>query len=378
MTLLSVHFLLETLCNTTLVYSKRVCIKGHSQVVNSNHTSLDWRSPGRINITVITKSYIATMLCPFPLQGHSGRILYTRKDVIETVNTCPVLFAGGGVYVTLVSASVVLKYGPGAHLAEARNMRFVQKAKKSNGWTALRLPGILDYWEEEIAFEGSPRQNIVCILMEYIQGPTIESIWSQLGGEEQRQIYQQVCDALYELHSMELAFPGPFREMNSPADVCRGPLFTDYDAGPFQTIHDLDDWFNERLLVCKQFQRISPTAPRFYFEKLVLCHMDVAGRNLIYSGKKEVWFLDWDYAGAYPSYFERATLQRGGSGEFIRGLLDALYTSQEEQEEIQRLMDIGFALTTAAFTKPLIVESVRKPNSSRSSTVSWLTAGKPN
>jgi hypothetical protein len=82
-------------------------------------------------------------------------------------------------------------------LQKPRNMRFVQKAKESNEWTELHLPGILDYWEEEMAFEGSPRENVVCILMEYIQGPTIESIWSQLGGEEQRQIYQQVSIKSY-------------------------------------------------------------------------------------------------------------------------------------------------------------------------------------
>lgn len=49
---------------------------------------------------------------------------------------------------------------------------------------------------------------------------------------------------------------------------------------------------------------IPPTAKTFVFT-----HHDFAPRNILLDPCGQLWLLDWDYAGFYPSYFEYASMQ---------------------------------------------------------------------
>ncbi len=287
-----------------------------------------------------------------PVQSFHGRLLTTRQDIWDVIDSCPRIYAGGGARIVRIGPSIILKYGRGVHLTEARNIAFLQQARKQQQCTALRLPDLYDFWEEERAFAFHFPETVACILMSYVEGPTVDSIWPQLDSQERQAIYQQVHAALSELHSIQSSVPGPCHDASELADVCRGPVFTSYDAGPFLTIRDLNDWFNERLLVCKQFNRIRLDTPKFEFDKLVMCHMDIAGRNLIYAPQREVWFVDWAFSGFYPPHFEKFPLRRCGDDEFTTGLLQGMHISPKEEHDIRRLLNIGFALTTAAYTKP--------------------------
>jgi Phosphotransferase enzyme family len=50
--------------------------------------------------------------------------------------------------------------------------------------------------------------------------------------------------------------------------------------------------------------RVPPTA-----KTLLFTHHDLAPRNLLLDSSGQLWLLDWDYAGFYPSYFEYASMQ---------------------------------------------------------------------
>ncbi|KGQ01864.1 hypothetical protein PAAG_11440 [Paracoccidioides lutzii Pb01] len=112
----------------------------------------------------------------------------------------------------------------------------------------------------------------------------------------------------------------------------------------------MESWFNERLLVCKEFNRVPYSHPWFYgkVHKFVMCHMDVAARNIILDGEGKIWLLDWAHSGGYPIYFETAILPRTGNPEFTQGLLKRI---DNHLEEARNLLVVGFALTTAAWTK---------------------------
>ncbi|KAF2765396.1 hypothetical protein EJ03DRAFT_339118 [Teratosphaeria nubilosa] len=49
---------------------------------------------------------------------------------------------------------------------------------------------------------------------------------------------------------------------------------------------------------------------------MVLCHLDVAPRNVVLTGQK-LWLLNWEAAGFYPRGFEYCALRvnRGRNGE---------------------------------------------------------------
>lgn len=81
-----------------------------------------------------------------------------------------------------------------------------------------------------------------------------------------------------------------------------------------------------------------------------MCHMDIAARNLVLDRQRRVWVLDWAYAGGFPVYFEEAVLRRIGDPNFTEGLLRMV--GEEHTEDVKRLLAVGFALTTAADTKP--------------------------
>ena len=263
-----------------------------------------------------------------------------RDEIIEAANTGPIICRQDGVTVVRVRQHAVLKYGHEVRLSEAWNIQLVRKR------TDVPIPAVIDAWETGIS-EADDDEGIGYILMEYIEGKLISDIWSTLDVHIQLDIHFQLKTYIQQLRSIRMDSPGPVG-----GDLSRGALFTDYGAGPFKSHNDIESWFNERLLVCQEFGRVPLTQPSFHehFDTLVMCHMDIAARNLILDGQGKVWLLDWAHAVGYPTYFEKASLIRTGDPNFTQGLLEMI--GHEYQEEVEQLLAIGFALTTAAMTRP--------------------------
>jgi tRNA A-37 threonylcarbamoyl transferase component Bud32 len=263
-----------------------------------------------------------------------------RVEVISAATKAPLVFEGGGVIIARVHENAVLKFGREVRLSEAKNMRFARQ------FTTIWIPAVIDAWEVEAPEVGEDR-GMGYLLMEYIEGSLVSDIWPTLDTQTRHSIYCQLDDSLRQLHAVKVAQPGPLG-----GDVSRGTLFTAYGAGPFKSSRDMETWFNERLLVCQEFGRAPRTQASFSgkFDKLVMCHLDIAPRNLILDGQGRVWILDWAYAGGYPPYFDQAVLMKSGDPDFTQGLLGLM--GDENIEEVECLFAIGFALTTGAFTRP--------------------------
>jgi hypothetical protein len=52
----------------------------------------------------------------------------------------------------------------------------------------------------------------------------------------------------------------------------RGPWFSDYGAGPFDTLQELEDWLNHKLDVCLHLKRAQKDTPRFEFKDTNCAH----------------------------------------------------------------------------------------------------------
>ena len=277
----------------------------------------------------------ATSTSLFPL-GEKSINSISREEIIHAARTAPILHQQGGVTVARVHRDAVLKYGEDVGLSEARNMQLVMES------TDVRLPTLFDAWQ--VKDDG---QETVYLLMQYIEGDVLDRKWPGLDLDTRQLVHSQLNEFLRQLHTIRLPAPGPLG-----GDVCRGVLFTDYGAGPFKSRADLESWFDERLLVCQQFHRAPQTQPSFsgQFESLVMCHMDIAKRNLVLDRQRRLWVLDWAYAGGYPVYFEEAVLRRMGVPDFTEGLLRMV--GEDHTEDVKRLLAVGFALTTGACTRP--------------------------
>ncbi|KAK3316824.1 hypothetical protein B0H66DRAFT_306148 [Apodospora peruviana] len=91
----------------------------------------------------------------------------------------------------------------------------------------------------------------------------------------------------------------------------QGPWFTDYGAGPFPTLEDLEAWLNHKIDVCIKVRQLRAGFPRFELSTsdLVLTHQNIAPRNLVVDPVGKLWLIDWGCAGIYRRGFEQAVLR---------------------------------------------------------------------
>ncbi|PBP15676.1 hypothetical protein BUE80_DR013571 [Diplocarpon rosae] len=281
-------------------------------------------------------------MASFPLEGHDPSHI-KRADIIEAIKIAPSIRSfEAGPSLARITRSTIVKYGRHVHLHEARNMQYISQN------TNILLPAVLDFWEED---DKSPydESNTCYIIMQYIGGRLVSDIWENLETEARSGILRQLSEHIDELHTLKMDCPGPIG-----GGISEGSFFTEYGAGPFNSTQDMEGWFNDRLLVCHNFRRTRHVPPGWFtgrFGELVMCHLDIHPRNLILDDQGNLWLLDWACSGAYPPYFETANIIWRGTKELKSELLVLMGTSTR-LEKIDKLLAIGFALTTGAYSQP--------------------------
>lgn len=205
----------------------------------------------------------------------------------------------------------VAKYGPqtSRRIQEGQNMIFVQQ----NLTTPIPLIYAL-YVEDGIAY----------LLMEYVAGQSLESLWPNLEPQEQSIILNKLRKILDEMRSLPPPSP-PFY-----GSVCHGPLpyflFWTPETqptinGPFNNEEELCLGLVERIRQIyadntqhmarvNWFQKHLPTS--LIGHPPTLTHGDLQKKNIIVTRTHlqnedddvELTILDWENAGWYPDYFE--------------------------------------------------------------------------
>lgn len=104
--------------------------------------------------------------------------------------------------------------------------------------------------------------------MRYISGTLLTDKWPNITGCEREKIVETVADMLKQLQSLSIEKSCPIEGVAKS----RGQFFIRYDAGPFDTVKDLENRLNSRLSVCT--------------------HMDGHSHNIIVDDKSHLWFID--------------------------------------------------------------------------------------
>ncbi|OAA62741.1 Protein kinase-like domain protein [Niveomyces insectorum RCEF 264] len=276
----------------------------------------------------------------FPLDGLDLSSV-SDKELRELFSTAPKLHDYGAVTVVRLSKLLVMKGGRGVHPGESRNMIFAAESLH------LPVPKVHRAFTDAIrrSFDGRP-EKAYFIVMDYVPGPTVEACWDSLELRKRQIVADQVAAMIDTMQPRDLQLPpGPI----GGSDGCKfeGPWFTDYGAGPFATLKDLETWCNHKIDVCIRFKQLPLNTPVFQFQKVVFTHQDIAPRNLILDKQGTVWMLDWGLAGAYPPGFEQAPL-RGGSwnAEFAKMVLERL--SDRQEHVTRQFAKIAYGLSVAA------------------------------
>jgi thiamine kinase-like enzyme len=188
-----------------------------------------------------------------------------------------------GSRVVKIRDDLVVKYGFGVFATEVHSMNFVRKH------TNILVPRV------HLAFL---RNNELYIVMQYIEGATLEARWNMMDDNTRTATLLQLSGYLRQLRALEnpSSSPGPLDQT-----ACRGRWFSIYNAGPFQTHADLVKWLNHKM-------EIAPGSAEPFTDnyRLVFTHQDLAPRNLLVDEANQLWMIDWEFSGWYPAYFEYA------------------------------------------------------------------------
>jgi len=174
----------------------------------------------------------------------------------------------------------------------------------------VRIPRVHRYFSDD---EGRGY-----IVMHFVEGEVLEPL------EDPIRI-STVAGILDHLASFHELIPGPLHR----GLTCGLMFFPDEGDATFTDVKDLEHWWNSRLLP-------GETVAHFQGLDLVLCHLDVAPRNILWEDGEAPCLVDWASAGYYPRFFEfcMQLILEGKEGRFNRLLLDAM-TQLEDAESRQ-------------------------------------------
>jgi hypothetical protein len=173
-----------------------------------------------------------------------------------------------------LSDSVAVKFGNGVTQYEAYSQ---EKAYLILDRGIVRVPKVYGFFDD-----GRGRGYLV---MEFIEGETQESFTSV----SQLHALSRVLDHFATQKSEK---PGPLGGGPSPA-----LLFGESDPPTFETIEEIERWCNIRHLV-------TDTTLSLQGLELVLSHLDLFPRNILWLSDQPPCVLDWASAGYYPRIFE--------------------------------------------------------------------------
>ncbi|KAL5512350.1 hypothetical protein ACEPAG_3342 [Sanghuangporus baumii] len=202
--------------------------------------------------------------------------------------------------VARIASDVVVKCCPSSGAFECLSAELVRK------YTAIPVP------MHERVFPGRYDTYLV---QQYIPGPVLLDIWSQLGWWMRLRIAITLRFYIHELRCISSRagpppFPGPPSNDGTP-QLCTGRLFTEEGSGPFHSYREMSRWYQNRLLVMQRFRKEGlDCAPFDDSSPLVFTHMDIHPRNMILGDDGQLWIIDWTDAGWYPSWFEAASMIR--------------------------------------------------------------------
>ncbi|EFY94564.1 aminoglycoside 3'-phosphotransferase/choline kinase domain protein [Metarhizium robertsii] len=195
----------------------------------------------------------------------------------------------------LIDGKTVVKTGENTRLAEANTMRFIREN------TNIPVPEVYDAYTHD-------ETGHVCIVMERVEGQTLQEAWPSYDDADKETVVQQLRGYFNEL-----------RRFKSPTISCTDgspcdDQYIDDDIGGYGP-YSTEESFNQGLVRAWTKGREDDSFIRFLCKTLlhmmqghefVMTHNDFAPRNILVRGSQVVAILDWELSGYFPEYWEFA------------------------------------------------------------------------
>lgn len=204
-----------------------------------------------------------------------------------------------------ISDHKVVKWGPDVTQEEFNNQRLAYDLVDSQ---KVRIPRAFDFFCDERGWG--------YIVMEYIDGKVIDPL-EDIGA------IQRVASVLNYFSTLRYNIPGSLY-----GGACHGLLFPETEELVFDSLDGMEKWFNSRLFAHNPKLTLQD-------QELVLCHLDIAPRNLLWQDDGSLCLIDWASAGFYPRLFEFCVqwVLDGKDGNFNSLLLQMMNPLSEQEME---------------------------------------------
>ncbi|KAI9747513.1 MAG: hypothetical protein M4579_007448 [Chaenotheca gracillima] len=157
-------------------------------------------------------------------------------------------------------------------------------------------------------------ENNAYLIMERIQGTTLEEAWAGLGWTSTLKLALQLRRFTKRIRSVTSSTAGSLATRKCRSFWLEDRFEIPAGSSP-QVITSFIQFWVDFISIRKAMKaatddpvppkgRVPPTA-----KTLVFTHHDLAPRNIFLDPSGRLWLLDWDYAGFYPRYFEYAAMQ---------------------------------------------------------------------
>ena len=150
----------------------------------------------------------------------------------------------------------------------------------------------------------------VYIIMDRIYGSTLTDRWPTLSWLSTILLALQLRQYVQRLRSLTSPTAGSLH-----SGKCRSMWASDYYGVPDHATSSELDAFLEFWTSYKRKPANATLPPT---RRLVLCHHDLAPRNIIIDETGNIWLVDWQLSGWYPDYFEYASMQNFESHKWNR------------------------------------------------------------
>jgi serine/threonine protein kinase len=221
----------------------------------------------------------------------------------------------GGHSVVKISKDVAVKYGFGITEDEAKNQ---MQAYTLIDQTIIRVPQVYRFFTHA---------DIGYIVMEYMDGELLNSTENSLTCDS-------IVRALTHFSHIQNDHPGPLG-----GGTARGLLWIHGDWISPTSTDDIEHYFNTRQLQTHQKLNLNE-------QPFVLCHLDIAPRNILKLKTGELCFLDWASAGFYPRFFEICAMRLNAraQNDCNNQVLCLLPTLDKHEEDQAQLLEKAYYL----------------------------------
>lgn len=242
----------------------------------------------------------------FHLTQHESTSTILKEDLYAYCHGPDAIFVADsykyGGQVVRIGRGAVIKFGYTVKRSEFDNLKF---AKALVDPSIVYVPEAYRFFTDNDSRYGNPEDVRGYIIMEYVQG-------KRIGPLEDPEKVQRVAKIVSHFATIEGTLPGTLNRGPSGGNLLpqNGRSYT------FDSMKQLEAWLHKRLLP-------HDDKPSIKDSPLVLCHLDVAPRNIIWKDDGSICFVDWATAGFYPRYYEVAAqlYAEGRDGKFNRLLV---------------------------------------------------------